>query len=90
MARSLDSETGVAGDFELTGLESKAIDAYSLFRKAMTAEGVRFAFFNTWGGIYTVPKSDYGKKAWKAFLDRPESLTAGKGYVFDDLQERAK
>ena len=79
-------ETGVEGDFALTGLESKAIDAYSLFRRALTAEGVRFAFFNTWGGAYTVPKSECGKKAWQAFLDLPESLTAGKGYAFGDLK----
>ena len=56
----------------------------------MTAEGVSFAFFNTWGGANTVPKSDYGKKVWQAFLDRPESLTAGKGYVFKGLGEMVK
>ena len=82
-------ETGVEY-FEGTGLSEKSVSAYELIRKAMTAEGVSFAFFNTWGGANTVPKSDYGKKAWQAFLDRPESLTAGKGYVFKDLKEKVK
>ena len=63
---------------------------YGILREIMNSDGVAFAFFNTWGGANTVPKSDYGKKAWQAFLDRPESLTAGKGYVFGDLKEKVK
>ena len=71
-------------------MSEKSVSAYELIRKAMTAEGVSFAFFNTWGGANTVPTSDYGKKAWQSFLDRPESLVAGKGYVFKDLKEKVK
>lgn len=40
----------------------------------------KISFFNTWGGDYTVPKTEEGKRCWREALDRPEALTAGKGY----------
>ena len=73
-------ETGVCGDEWLTGLKSGSAGFYGLCDRMMKAEGVAFSFFNTWGGDYTVPKTEEGKRCWRELLNRPEALTAGKGY----------
>ena len=73
-------ETGVCGDEWLTGLKSGSAGFYGLCDRMMKAEGVAFSFFNTWGGDYTVPKTEEGKRCWRGLLNRPEALTAGKGY----------
>ena len=73
-------ETSAGGPCDaITGLKSELSHGYGILREIMNAEGVSFAFFNTWGGSYTVPRTDAGKSAWREFLRIPEALTAGKG-----------
>ena len=74
----VETSAGSAGD-TITGLEMKLKHGYGILREIMNSDGVAFAFFNTWGGNCTVPGTDAGKAAWKAYLDLPETLVVGKG-----------
>ena len=77
------TETGISGDEWLTGFKPSPSDAsgfYGLCLRLMKTEGMSFSFFNTWGGDYTIPKTEEGLRCWRDALNRPEALTAGKGY----------
>lgn len=62
-----------------TGIKPAGARTYELLREVMSAEGVAFSFFNTWGGDCTVPKTSEGIKAWRKFLSDPSVIVAGRG-----------
>ena len=59
-----------------TGRYGAYVDEYyACILKALTAEGVRFSFCNTWGGVYTIPKTPGGLADWRRYLTNPKVLS---------------
>ena len=50
-------------------------DYHSTLLKLCTSPGVNVAFAATWGGPYSVPKTEAGLADWRKFLDDPRVLT---------------
>lgn len=73
-------ERGKAAGIVETGVFGAIEETYEIFRRLMRTEGMAFSFFNTWGGDYTVPRSEAGRDSWRAVLRKPDMLTVGKGY----------
>jgi hypothetical protein len=66
------------GLFETGAIGSARPDYYDWLYKALTADGVGFAFVNLWGG-YEIPRTSEGKECLKCFLARPKVLTFRDG-----------
>ena len=74
-----------------TGGKNKRDDFWVHLHGILTAEGVRCAFVDTWGGCYgTVPDTPASEQDEIAFARRPEVLMAGPGTGFRKLQKGAK
>ena len=43
--------------------------------RCCTESGVKVAFAATWGGPYSVPKTEAGLADWRKFLDDPRVIT---------------
>ena len=76
----------VCGLFESGAIGGALPDYYDWLHKALTADGVGFAFVNMWGG-YEIPRTSEGKECLKRFLARPEVVTFRDGI---DLTSRMK
>ncbi len=66
------------GVFETGAIGSARPDYYDWLYKALTADGVGFAFVNLWGG-YEIPRTPEGKECLKRFLAQPKVLTFRDG-----------
>ena len=66
------------GLFETGAIGSARPDYYDWLYKALTADGVGFAFVNLWGG-YEIPRTPEGKECLKRFLAQPKVLTFRDG-----------
>ena len=47
---------------------------YSTIYRLMTSEGVKAAFFNSWGGKWTLPSTPGGERDVREFVQRPEVI----------------
>lgn len=66
-----------------TGGKNKRDDFWVWLHRVMTAEGVKLAFVDTWGGCYgTLPDTPASEQDERAFAHRPEVLLEGSGKGF--------
>ena len=71
------------GLFE-TGVNDNPDVAYEWQYRAMTAEGCRFAFLNTWGAK-TIPTTDLGKEKMAAYMAKPEVVDFPNAYFLEPM-----
>ena len=74
---------GLVAALTETGGRNKRDDFWAYLHRVMTAEGVRCAFVDTWGGVYgTVPDTPASEQDEIAFSRRPEVLMDRSGVGF--------
>ena len=72
-----------------TGGKNKRDDFWIHLHGILTAEGVRCAFVDTWGGCYgTVPDTPASEQDEIAFARRPQVLMAGPTTGFRKHQQK--
>ena len=76
-------ERGKVACISETGCMKGRDDFHSTLLRLCTSPGVNVAFAATWGGPYSIPKTEAGFADWRKFLDDPRVLTikAAKGNV---------
>ena len=68
-------ERGKVACISETGCMKGRDDYHSKLLALCTSQGVNVAFAATWGGPYSVPKTEAGLADWRKFLDDPRVLT---------------
>ncbi len=76
-------ERGKVAALTETGGRNKRDDFWAYLHRVMTADGVKCAFVDTWGGCCgTVPDTPASEQDELAFSRRPEVLMEGNGTGF--------
>jgi mannan endo-1,4-beta-mannosidase len=68
---------GKACGLSETGCKGRRDDFYDLLVRAVTAEGCRIGFVNTWSGAYTMPATDAMKEGFRRYVENPQAVFAG-------------
>lgn len=87
--RALTTEAerrGKACGLSETGCMGRGDDFYDLLLRALSAEGCRIGFVNTWSGSYTIPANDVMKDGFMRYVGNGRSVFAGEYKPFDVIR----
>ena len=88
--RALTAEAerrGKACGLSETGCKGRRDDFYDLLLCALSAEGCRVGFVNTWAGDNTIPANDAMKDGFMRYVGNGQSVFAGEYKPFDAIRD---